>query len=144
MLLQKMSGPNHKVASGGELARIMLALKVVLADADVVPTIIFDEVDAGIGGAAAAAVGERLSRLAEDVQVLVVTHSPQVAAQGNSHFQIRKTGTDKANVTEVGELSGDLRIEEIARMLSGANITEEARAAAVSLLGANEKVEAAQ
>ena len=137
-------GPIHKVASGGELARIMLALKVVLADADAVPTLIFDEVDAGIGGAAAAAVGERLARLAEDVQVLVITHSPQVAARGNSHWQISKTGKADGNVTEVGELTGDVRTEEIARMLSGAKITEEARAAAQSLLGAAERVEAAQ
>ncbi len=138
------AGPIHKVASGGELARIMLALKVVLADADAVPTLIFDEVDAGIGGAAAAAVGERLARLAEDVQVLVITHSPQVAARGNSHWQISKTGKADGNVTEVGELTGDVRTEEIARMLSGAKITEEARAAAKSLLGAAERVEAAQ
>ena len=138
------AGPIHKVASGGELARIMLALKVVLADADAVPTLIFDEVDAGIGGAAAAAVGERLARLAEDVQVLVITHSPQVAARGNSHWQISKTGKADGNVTEVGELTGDVRTEEIARMLSGAKITEEARAAAQSLLGAAERVEAAQ
>ena len=139
-----VAGPIHKVASGGELARIMLALKVVLADADAVPTLIFDEVDAGIGGAAAAAVGERLARLAEDVQVLVITHSPQVAARGNSHWQISKTGKADGNVTEVGELTGDVRTEEIARMLSGAKITEEARAAAQSLLGAAERVEAAQ
>tara|TARA_B100000315_G_scaffold259872_1_gene317795 strand:+ start:11141 stop:12826 length:1686 start_codon:yes stop_codon:yes gene_type:complete len=138
------SGPIHKVASGGELARIMLALKVVLADADPVPTLIFDEVDAGIGGAAAAAVGDRLARLSADVQVLVVTHSPQVAARGNVHWQISKTGNADGNVTEVGELSGDIRTEEIARMLSGAKITEEARAAAESLLGAAESVEAAQ
>ena len=138
------AGPIHKVASGGELARIMLALKVVLADADAVPTLIFDEVDAGIGGAAAAAVGERLARLAEDVQVLVITHSPQVAARGNSHWQISKIGKVDGNVTEVGELTGDVRTEEIARMLSGAKITEEARAAAKSLLGAAERVEAAQ
>jgi DNA repair protein RecN (Recombination protein N) len=138
------AGPIHKVASGGELARIMLALKVVLADADAVPTIIFDEVDAGIGGAAAAAVGDRLARLAEDVQVLVVTHSPQVAARGNSHWQISKVGNKDGNITQVGELSGEGRTEEIARMLSGANITDEARAAAVSLLGARESVEAAQ
>ena len=138
------AGPIHKVASGGELARIMLALKVVLADADAVATIIFDEVDAGIGGAAAAAVGDRLARLADDVQVLVVTHSPQVAARGNTHFKISKSGNAAGNVTQVGELSGEVRTEEIARMLSGAEITEEARAAAVSLLDASEQVEAAQ
>lgn len=138
------AGPIHKVASGGELARIMLALKVVLADADAVPTIIFDEVDAGIGGAAAAAVGERLSRLAEDVQVLVVTHSPQVAARGDAHFKISKSANTAGNVTQVSELSGDIRTEEIARMLSGAKITEEARAAAISLLDSKISAEAAQ
>ena len=86
----------------------------------------------------------RLGRLAEDVQVLVVTHSPQVAARGNTHFQISKTGDKDGNITQVGELTGEVRTEEIARMLSGAEITEEARAAAVSLLNTNEQVEAAQ
>jgi DNA repair protein RecN (Recombination protein N) len=137
------AGPIHKVASGGELARIMLALKVVLADADKIPTIIFDEVDAGIGGAAAAAVGDRLSRLAEDVQVLVVTHSPQVAARGNSHFRISKSGSSTGNITQVDELSGDVRTEEIARMLSGESITVEARAAAASLLEVEDSLKAA-
>lgn len=128
------AGPLHKVASGGELARITLALKVVLADADSVPSIIFDEVDAGIGGAAAAAVGERLARLALDYQVLVVTHSPQVAAMGDNHWRITKTGDKDGNVTNVDPLADDLRTEEVARMLAGAEITDEARAAAGILL----------
>ncbi|MDP6925728.1 MAG: DNA repair protein RecN [Rhodospirillales bacterium] len=128
------AGPLHRVASGGELARITLALKVVLADADSVPTIIFDEVDAGIGGAAAAAVGERLAQLARDHQVLVVTHSPQVAARGDSHWRIVKTGDADGNITNVDRLVDDHRTEEVARMLAGAKITDEARSAAGILL----------
>jgi DNA repair protein RecN (Recombination protein N) len=127
-------GPIHKIASGGELARLMLALQVVLADADSVPTIIFDEVDAGIGGAAAAAVGDRLSRLSGGLQVLVVTHSPQVAARGDCHWQITKIGDKAGNVTSVDELNGGERTEEIARMLAGSSVTDEARAAADQLL----------
>ena len=135
------TGPIQKVASGGELARITLALKVVLANAYAIPTVIFDEVDAGIGGAAAAAVGDRLSCLAKNSQILVVTHSPQVAAQGTTHFQISKSINKTGNVTSVGELVGNNRIEEIARMLSGAKITAEARAAAVSLLNSNHTID---
>ncbi len=131
-------GPIHKIASGGELARLMLALKVVLADADSVPTIIFDEVDAGIGGAAAAAVGDRLSRLSGGLQVLVVTHSPQVAARGDCHWQITKTGDKAGNLTSVDELAGGERTEEIARMLAGSSVTDEARAAAGQLLSQNQ------
>ena len=127
-------GPINRVASGGELARITLALKVVLAKAYAIPTVIFDEVDAGIGGAAAAAVGSRLSNLAQESQVLVVTHSPQVAARGSTHLQISKISNEKGNKTEVRMISEGVRIEEIARMLSGANVSEEARAAAISLL----------
>lgn len=128
------AGPLHRVASGGELARLMLALKVVIADADSVPTLIFDEVDAGIGGAAAAAVGDRLGRLADNLQVLVVTHSPQVAARGGNHWRITKSSAKAGNLTEVNVLSDDDRTDEIARMLAGAKVTDEARAAAVSLL----------
>ena len=127
-------GPLNKIASGGELARFMLALKVVLADADPVPSMIFDEVDAGIGGATAAAVGDRLAKLGGGVQVLVVTHSPQVAAQGARHLKVQKAARDDATATTVVPLSGDERREEIARMLAGSEVTEEARAAAVSLL----------
>ncbi|MCF8479546.1 MAG: DNA repair protein RecN [Rhodospirillum sp.] len=128
-------GQIHKIASGGELARFMLALKVVLARSGTVPTLVFDEVDAGIGGATAAAVGERLARLGQDVQVLVVTHSPQVAATGRGHYKVQKSDDDKGGVgTTVRELSAEERLEEVARMLSGAEITAQARAAAESLL----------
>lgn len=127
-------GPLARVASGGELARLTLALKVVLAGADPVPTLIFDEVDAGVGGAVAEAVGERLARLAADVQVLVVTHSPQVAARGHHHWRISKDMAGEAARTVVDVLDPEGRRNEIARMLAGARITEEARAAAASLL----------
>jgi DNA repair protein RecN (Recombination protein N) len=113
----------------------MLALKVVIAAADPIPTLVFDEVDAGIGGATAAAVGERLARLGREVQVLVVTHSPQVAARGDHHWRVEKGAGAKAEaVTRVERLSGAARREEIARMLSGREITEEARAAADVLI----------
>lgn len=127
-------GPLARIASGGELARFTLALKVVLAAADPVPTLIFDEVDSGVGGAVAAAVGERLARLADDVQVLVVTHSPQVAARADHHWRIAKTEAGIGVRTQVEVLDGPGRTEEIARMLAGAQVTEEARAAAASLL----------
>lgn len=129
-------GPLAKVASGGELSRLMLALKVVLAGGSVVPTLVFDEVDSGIGGATAAAVGERLARVAETVQVLLVTHSPQVAARGAAHLRVAKsTGAGRAE-TRVEPLTGQERREEIARMLAGETVTEAARAAADSLMGA--------
>jgi DNA repair protein RecN (Recombination protein N) len=127
-------GPLTKIASGGELARFMLALKVVLARASAVPVLVFDEVDSGIGGATANAVGERLARLAETQQVLVVTHSPQVAARGDHHWQVRKTMKAGAMSTEVVTLNDAGRREEVARMLSGAEVTAEARAAATRLL----------
>jgi DNA repair protein RecN (Recombination protein N) len=127
-------GQINKIASGGELARFMLALKVVLAAVGTVPTLVFDEVDTGIGGAVAAAVGERLSKLGRDRQVLVVTHSPQVAARGAHHLKVQKQATEERVTTEVVELSDKQRREEIARMLSGAKVTEEARAAADSLI----------
>jgi DNA repair protein RecN (Recombination protein N) len=127
-------GPLARIASGGELARFMLALKVVLARADPVPTLVFDEVDAGVGGAVADAVGERLARLAADVQVLVVTHSPQVAARGHHQWQISKRLEDGTTRIAVEPLDAAGRREEIARMLAGAAITDEARAAADSLL----------
>lgn len=126
-------GPIHKIASGGELARFMLALKVVLARTSAIPTLVFDEVDTGIGGATAHAVGERLARLAEGVQVLVVTHSPQVAARGNHHLRVSKREQDGVH-TCVEPLDSPARREEIARMLAGAEITDEARAAADSLI----------
>jgi DNA repair protein RecN (Recombination protein N) len=127
-------GPLNRIASGGELARFTLALKVVLASADPVPTIIFDEVDNGVGGAVAAAVGERLAKLAEDFQVVGVTHSPQVAARGSHHWRVSKSDSGRGTRTTVDALSETSRKEEIARMLAGARITDEARAAAGSLL----------
>ncbi len=129
-------GPLNKIASGGELARFMLALKVNLAQSSSVNTMIFDEVDAGVGGATAQAVGERLARLARDVQVLVVTHAPQVAACGNNHFKVEKATVDNVTTTSVRELAGTEKSEEIARMLAGEVITDAARAAAKVLLGA--------
>jgi DNA repair protein RecN (Recombination protein N) len=127
-------GPLARVASGGELSRLMLALKVVLAAASPVPTLIFDEVDSGIGGATAAAVGERLARVAEKLQVLVVTHSPQVAARGAAHLRVAKATARGRAATDVAPLTGAARREEIARMLAGARITAAARAAADELL----------
>ena len=127
-------GPLARIASGGELSRFMLALKLVLAGSSSVPTLIFDEVDTGIGGAVAAAVGERLQRLGTSLQVLVVTHSPQVAARGAYHWRVAKSLSARDTVTRVEELDEDTRQEEIARMLSGRNITAEARAAAASLI----------
>lgn len=126
--------PIAKIASGGELSRFLLALKVCLAKVGDAATIVFDEVDSGIGGATAAAVGERLKRLAKDLQVLVVTHSPQVAAVADRHWLIRKTTTRTAASTDVLPLDDKGRREEIARMLSGAEVTAEARAAADKLL----------
>ena len=117
-----------KIASGGELARFILALKVVLAGAGTAPTMVFDEVDRGIGGAVADAVGDRLARLAERAQVLVVTHSPQVAARGRNHFRIAKDSDGETTRTQVTVLDAKARREEIARMLSGAEITPAARA----------------
>ncbi|PWR18055.1 DNA repair protein RecN [Zavarzinia compransoris] len=125
-----------KIASGGELARFILALKVVLAGAGTAPTMVFDEVDRGIGGAVADAVGDRLARLAERAQVLVVTHSPQVAARGRNHFRIAKDSDGETTRTQVTTLDPKARREEIARMLSGAEITTAARAAADALLKA--------
>ncbi|MEO1657808.1 MAG: DNA repair protein RecN [Pseudomonadota bacterium] len=137
-------GPLKVIASGGELSRFVLALKTVLTAKDEKSVIVFDEVDSGVGGAVADAIGERLARIASDAQTLVVTHSPQVAARSRVHFQVAKSGKTKVR-TDVRELSDDERIEEIARMLSGATITEEARAASRKLLaeGADVRGEAA-
>ncbi|HEV2511102.1 DNA repair protein RecN [Bosea sp. (in: a-proteobacteria)] len=134
-------GPMMKVASGGELSRFMLALKVVLAERGSAPTLVFDEIDTGVGGAVADAIGERLARLAARVQVISVTHAPQVAAKAGQHFLIAKSadggqGADERTVTRVSPLLDGTRREEIARMLAGASITEEARAAAGKLLDA--------
>ncbi|MAU59899.1 MAG: DNA repair protein RecN [Parvibaculum sp.] len=135
-------GPLIKIASGGELSRFVLALKVALASRGSAPTLIFDEVDAGVGGAVAEAVGLRLAELSREVQVLVVTHSPQVAARARHHFRISKgaAGETKAKkdaplATRVETLDADARREEIARMLAGATVTDEARAAADRLIG---------
>lgn len=128
------AGPLNKIASGGELSRFMLALKVVLAQSDPVSTLVFDEVDSGIGGAVADAVGQRLAMLGRDVQVLVVTHSPQVAARGAAHWQVSKAEDGGQVRTTVAQLSDAQRADEIARMLAGESVTSEARAAAQSLL----------
>lgn len=132
------AGPLMKVASGGELSRFMLALKVVLADKGSAPTLVFDEIDTGVGGAVADAIGQRLARLAQRVQVMAVTHAPQVAARAESHFLIAKEGVKGSDrvATRVIPLEATPRREEIARMLAGATITEEARAAAARLLEA--------
>ncbi len=129
-------GPLARIASGGELSRLMLALKVVLHSGSVAPTLVFDEVDSGVGGATAAAVGERLARVAADVQVLVVTHSPQVAARGAAHLRVAKATARGRAATLVDVLDGGSRREEIARMLAGETVTAAARAAADDLLGA--------
>jgi DNA repair protein RecN (Recombination protein N) len=131
-------GPLMKVASGGELARFLLALKVVLADRGSAPTLVFDEIDTGVGGAVADAIGLRLARLASGVQVIAVTHAPQVAARADRHYLISKDALAKGRrvATRVAELEGERRREEIARMLAGAEITAEARAAAERLIRA--------
>ena len=131
-------GPMMKVASGGELARFLLALKVVLADRGSAPTLIFDEIDTGVGGAVADAIGMRLARLGARVQVLAVTHAPQVAARADRHYLISKDALDRGKrvATRVSEVAEERRREEIARMLAGAEITEEARAAAERLIKA--------
>jgi DNA repair protein RecN (Recombination protein N) len=148
------AGPMMKVASGGELSRFMLALKVVLAGKGSAPTLIFDEIDTGLGGAVADAIGARLGRLAAQVQVVAVTHAPQVAARAGTHFRIAKDSVksekgaakgaakgakaEERVTTRVVGLAADARREEIARMLAGATITDEARAAAARLLQAAE------
>ena len=145
-------GDLHAIASGGELSRFMLALCVALAERDASSTLVFDEIDAGIGGATAHAVGARLAALARQVQVLVVTHQPQVAALANRHFQVSKAAAPKSGAkkspakamsTIVARLDPAARREEIARMLAGAEVTEQARAAADRLLEAGEEPPAA-
>jgi DNA repair protein RecN (Recombination protein N) len=131
-------GPLMKIASGGELARFLLALKVVLADRGSGPTLVFDEIDTGVGGAVADAIGVRLARLARRAQVIAVTHAPQVAARADRHYVISKSALDKGKrvATRVAEVAAEPRREEIARMLAGAEITAEARAAAERLIKA--------
>ena len=131
------AGPMMKIASGGELSRFLLALKVVLADRGSTPTLVFDEIDTGVGGAVADAIGRRLARLSEQVQVLSVTHAPQVAARASHHLLIAKgkaTPSARSVTTTLSPLVGEHRVEEIARMLAGEKITSEARAAAQKLM----------
>ena len=132
-------GAIMKVASGGELARFILALKVVLAARGSAPTLIFDEIDTGVGGATASAIGERLAKLAEGLQVVAVTHAPQVAAHASGHLRISKEtiagGGEEVVATRVTPLDDFSRREEIARMLAGQTVTDEARAAADRLIG---------
>lgn len=128
------AGPLNKIASGGELSRFLLALKVCLRGEDAAKTLIFDEIDRGVGGATADAVGRRLKALADGSQVLVVTHSPQVAAQGAHHWRVQKSVTEGVTLSQVVPLNEGERVDEIARMVSGDKITPEARAAAKALL----------
>ncbi len=132
-------GPLSKIASGGELARFMLALKVNLARQSGLETLIFDEVDSGIGGATAEAVGNRLYKLSQDVQVMAVTHSPQVAAFSTTHFKVSKETEAEKTTTSVQKLTDIQKKEEIARMLSGEKISDEARAAAEKLIKPEQK-----
>jgi DNA repair protein RecN (Recombination protein N) len=130
------AGPLNKIASGGELSRFLLALKVCLTRGDTALTMIFDEIDRGVGGATADAVGRRLAHLAEDAQVLVVTHSPQVAARGAHHWRVAKAVNDGMTTSSVTPLAPNDRVDEIARMLAGDTITDAAREAAKALLNA--------
>ena len=124
-----------KVASGGELARISLAISVITSEASQIPTLIFDEVDSGIGGAVAETVGKRLKELGQAHQVLCVTHLPQVAAEGHQHWKVAKHSQDNVTISSMQILSRQERVEEIARMLGGAEITDTTRRHARELLG---------
>ena len=126
--------PINKIASGGELSRFLLAIKVVLETVVHKRTIIFDEIDSGIGGAAANAVGERLAKLGDNYQTMVVTHSPQVTSKGHYHYLVQKNNNNNNITTNVTQLNEKEKIEEIARMVSGSIITNEAREAASKLL----------
>ena len=127
-------GPLSAIASGGELSRLMLALKVVLAQAENGSTLIFDEIESGTGGAVASAMGERLKMLSQSSQILTITHSPQIASQGDQHMVVLKSITPNGTTTHVKPLLREERYEELARMLSGQDITDEARAAAKRLM----------
>lgn len=131
--------PLHKVASGGEMARLMLALKLVTQVTDATPTLIFDEIDTGVAGAVAEAIGLRLRRLGDTAQVFAVTHAPQVAAKAHHHFRIEKTADKKTTRTTIAELDDAARVDEIARLLSGEKITAAAKEAAEHLLTVEEK-----
>lgn len=126
--------PLGKGASGGELSRIMLAIEVVLAQSEQAPTFIFDEVDAGVGGAAAIEVGRRLAMLAKQAQVIVVTHLAQVAAYANQHLRVLKNSTDEFTATDVVALNNEDRVNELARMLSGMPESDSGRTHAAELL----------
>ena len=126
--------PLAKVASGGELSRVMLALKTILAESDRVPVLIFDEVDAGVGGAVAEVMGARLRDLSRHHQVLCVTHLPQVGSQAHAHYLVEKQVRQKRTVTQVRLLTSDEREEEVARMLAGVTVTKNARAAAAEMI----------
>ena len=136
------AGPLSRIASGGELSRFLLALKACLARGSAGITMIFDEIDRGVGGATADAVGRRLRALATGAQVLVVTHSPQVAAQGAHHWRVEKSVLDNQTLSRVVPLSADARVQEIARMLSGDRVSDAARAAAMDLLQAGARTPA--
>ena len=127
-------GRISKIASGGELSRIMLAMKTVFSRNDTVETLIFDEIDTGVSGIAAQRVGEKLSDLSSGKQVLCITHLPQIAALGNKHFRVQKTETPSGTCTQMSLLSEAERINEIAQMLSGSNISDAARLQAQELL----------
>lgn len=136
-ILGSEAGALNKIASGGEMSRLMLALKVVLAEVGSANCLIFDEVDSGIGGATAAAVGERLAKLSNTHQLLVITHSPQVAAMAKNHWIVSKQGKERVTTTVTPLINENERQEEIARMLAGSEITNEARAAANKLIEAS-------
>ncbi len=131
--------PLARVASGGELSRVMLAMKTVLAETDRVPVLVFDEVDAGIGGAVAAVMGRRLRALGKYPQVFCITHLPQIASQAGTHFVVEKAVTKKRTVTSVRKLDRADREEEIARMLGGLTITKAVRQTAAEMIGEAER-----
>jgi DNA repair protein RecN (Recombination protein N) len=126
--------PLAAIASGGELSRVVLALKAILAQSESVETVVFDEVDAGIGGNVAEMVGRKLATLARHHQILCITHLPQIAKFGNHHFRIAKTVADGRTSTRINHLSANERVEEIARMLGGEQITQTTMAHAQELL----------
>ncbi|MBR5756430.1 MAG: DNA repair protein RecN, partial [Firmicutes bacterium] len=126
--------PLAKIASGGELSRIMLALKRITGDLDNIPTMIFDEIDAGISGATAGIVGEKLKSISKNHQIICITHLPQIAAKGDAHYRIQKTSDEKATYTTVTPLDDNELVEELARLLSGTEITDAARKQAKELL----------
>jgi DNA repair protein RecN (Recombination protein N) len=127
-------GPLARVASGGELSRIALAIQVVASEVGQIPTLVFDEVDSGIGGAVAATVGQLLQKLGSDRQVLCVTHLPQVAACADAHFRVAKTGDGESVRSDLAQLKAPERVEELARMLGGTAITAKTRAHAREML----------